>query len=116
MQRFMLKSKVHRATVTEADINYEGSLSLCPALMEAANLLPGEKVLVANIDNGSRLETYLLAGRPGQVCLNGAAARLGHTGDKVIILSFCLLEDAEARTYVPAKIVVDEKNRIERIL
>lgn len=110
MLREMLKSKIHRATVTEANLEYEGSLSLCPRLREAADLLLGEKVLVVNLSNGARFDTYLIEGRPGEVCLNGAAARLGHKGDKVIIMSFCRMADAEARVHRPAMIQVDGSN------
>lgn len=114
MLRDMLKSKIHRATVTEADLNYEGSLSLCPELREAADLLLGEKILVVNIDNGLRFETYLIDGKPGQVCLNGAAARLGHVGDKVIIMSFCRMEDEMARKHKPHIVLVDSENQIAK--
>ncbi len=115
MLRDMLKSKIHRATVTEADLNYAGSLSLCPELREAADLLVGEKILVVNIDNGQRFETYLIDGTKGQVCLNGAAARLGHVGDKVIIMSFCRMEDEIARKHQPVMVLVDEKNCIRSV-
>jgi len=112
MQREMLYSKIHRATITEADLNYVGSLSLDPVLREAANMLVHEKVQVVNVNNGNRFETYLIDGKPGQVCLNGAAARLGHVGDKIIIMSYCQMEDGEARRHEPIKVLVDDHNRI----
>jgi aspartate 1-decarboxylase len=112
MLRQMLKSKIHRATVTEADLHYEGSIGIDTRLMEAAGLLAGERVLVADIDSGARLETYVIEGGPGEIILNGAAARLGAKGDKVIIMGFALVDDAEAAG-LEAKIVhVDEKNAI----
>ncbi len=111
MRRRMLKSKIHRATVTEADLNYVGSISLDPALMAAADILENEQVAILDIDNGARFETYAISGRPGQVCLNGAAARLVHTGDKVIILTYADFEDAELACHRPTVLHVDEQNR-----
>jgi aspartate 1-decarboxylase len=111
MRRRMLKSKIHRATVTEADLNYIGSISLDPSLMAAADILENEQVAVLDIDNGARFETYAILGRPGQVCLNGAAARLVHTGDKVIILTYADYEDAELACHQPTVLHVDEQNR-----
>jgi len=110
----MLKSKIHRATVTEADLNYVGSITIDSNLMEAANLLPGEKVQVANINTGARFETYTLEGPPGSgiVCLNGAAARLAQTGDKIIIIAYCWIETDEAKTWQPTVVLMDEDNRI----
>jgi aspartate 1-decarboxylase len=112
--RIMLKSKIHRATVTEADINYEGSITIDTELMEAANILPYEKVQVLDIDNGSRLETYAIEGEVGSrvICMNGAAARLVHPGDKVIILTYHDVPEEETRNYHPIVINVDEKNNI----
>lgn len=115
MLREMLRSKIHRATITEADLNYEGSLSLCPELRKAADMLVYEKIAVVNINNGNRFETYIIEGKKGQICLNGAAARLGHVGDKIIIMSYCQMDDAAARKYLPIKVLVDEKNRISSI-
>jgi aspartate 1-decarboxylase len=111
MRRRMLKSKIHRATVTEADLNYIGSISLDPDLMAEADILENEQVAVLDIDNGARFETYAITGRRGQVCLNGAAARLVHTGDKVIILTYADYEDAELGGHRPAVLHVDEQNR-----
>lgn len=114
MLRTMCKSKIHRATITDANLNYEGSLTIDQSLMEAADLLPFERVQVVNINNGSRLETYVITGDrdSGVICLNGAAARLGAVGDKVIIISYATYEDAEARQLQPTVVRVDEGNRI----
>lgn len=115
MLREMLISKVHRATVTEADLNYEGSLSLCTELMQASGLMLGQKADVVNINNGARFQTYIMEGTKGQCCLNGAAARLGEVGDKVIIMAYAALDDEEARLYRPRKVLVDAKNNIIEI-
>jgi aspartate 1-decarboxylase len=111
--RHMLKSKIHRATVTEARVDYVGSITIDSDLMERADILPHEKVLVADIDNGVRLETYAIEGPPGSgvVCMNGAAAHLVEKGHKVIIMSFASYDDAEARTHRPRAIFVDDDNR-----
>jgi aspartate 1-decarboxylase len=111
MRRRMLKSKIHRATVTEADLNYVGSISLDPALMDAADILEHEQVAVLDIDNGARFETYAITGVPGQVCCNGAAARLVLPGDKVIILTYAEYEAAEIERYAPVIVHVDQWNR-----
>jgi aspartate 1-decarboxylase len=107
----MLKSKIHRATVTEADLNYVGSISLDPGLMAAADILEHEQVAVLDIDNGNRFETYAITGQPGQVCLNGAAARLVHPGDKVIIITYADYEPAELDGFDPVVVHVDQFNR-----
>ena len=114
MRRTMLKSKIHRATVTEANVEYEGSISIDSDLMEAADLLPGERVDVWDCTNGSRLQTYVIAGEAGsgEVCINGAAAHLVKPHDQVILASFVELEDAEARVHEPRRIFVDGRNRI----
>ena len=101
MQRTMLKSKIHRATVTGADIEYNGSISIDPTLVEAAGLREFEKVDVLDIDNGARLTTYVILGGPGEVCLNGAAARLVHRGDRVIIVAYAHLDPTELGDYQP---------------
>lgn len=111
MRRRMLKSKIHRATVTEADLNYVGSISLDPELMAAADILEHEQVAVLDIDNGNRFETYAITGQSGQVCLNGAAARLVHPGDKVIIITYAEYEDAELEQHEPVVVHVDQWNR-----
>ena len=114
MQRTMLKSKIHRATVTQADLHYVGSLTVDAELMEAADLLPGEQVHVVDINNGARLETYLIEGPRGSgvIGINGAAARLVHPGDLVIIISYASLDDAEARAFAPHVVHVDAGNRV----
>ncbi len=111
MRRRMMKSKIHRATVTEADLNYIGSISLDPDLMAAADILENEQVAVLDIDNGARFETYAILGQPGQVCLNGAAARLVHPGDKVIVITYADYEAAELEDYQPRVVHVDQWNR-----
>jgi aspartate 1-decarboxylase len=112
----MLKSKIHRATVTGADINYTGSVAIDPELCEAVGLREFEKVDVLDIDNGARLTTYVILGGPGEVCLNGAAARLVQEGDRVIIVSYAQLDDSEADGFRPKIVILDEQNRvIERL-
>ena len=110
----MLKSKIHRATVTQADLHYVGSVTVDEDLMEAADLLPGEKVAIVDVTNGARLETYVIAGRRGSGVLgiNGAAARLVHPGDLVILISYGQLDDEQARRYRPRVVFVDADNRI----
>jgi aspartate 1-decarboxylase len=114
MTRFMFKSKIHRAVVTQAELYYEGSLTVDSDLLREADLLEYEKVSVVNVNNGERFETYLLAGEPGSgvICLNGAAARKGSVGDEVIIISYASMSEEEARVYKPTVILVDKKNTI----
>ncbi|HVY09259.1 MAG TPA: aspartate 1-decarboxylase [Mycobacteriales bacterium] len=114
MFRTMLKSKLHRATVTQADLHYVGSVTIDEDLMDAADLLAGEQVAIVDINNGSRLETYVIAGPRGSgvIGINGAAARLVHEGDLVIIISYCTVTDAEARELKPSVVFVDSENRI----
>ena len=114
--RTMLKSKIHRATCTGADVDYEGSITLDPVLMEAADILPHEQVHVVDCNNGAQLVTYAIEGRrgEGQVVLNGAAARLVNTGDTVIIISYKQLADSELDGYRPRLVYVDRDNRIAR--
>lgn len=116
MQRFMLKSKIHRATLTGADLDYEGSIAIDRNLLEAADLLPGEQVHVLNLNNASRLVTYIIEAEAGSgtVMLNGPAARLGLPGDLVVILSYASCDDAEARTLKPRVVKVDAKNRVRK--
>jgi aspartate 1-decarboxylase len=113
----MLKSKIHRATVTEANLNYMGSITIDSELMKAADIIEGEKVQVVNNNNGSRLETYVIQGEAnsGVVCLNGAAARLVQPGDKVIIISYCILEKEEAKALKPKVVFVDATNKMSKI-
>lgn len=115
MQRFMLKSKLHRATVTDANLHYEGSISIDEGLMEAADLLPYEKVAVYDITNGERFETYVITGPrdSGTICLNGAAARKVARGDLVIIASYVTVDEEEAKAWNPKCILVDQNNRID---
>jgi aspartate 1-decarboxylase len=108
----MLKSKIHRAKVTGADINYTGSVAIDQVLCEAVGLREFEKVDVLDIDNGARLTTYVILGEPGEVCLNGAAARLVQTDDRVIIVSYASLDEKEAEAFRPKIVVVNEDNTI----
>ena len=114
--RTLLKGKIHRATVTQADPDYEGSITLDPVLMEAADILPFEQVHVLDVDNGARLTTYAIEGErgSGQVCINGAAARLIGAGDTVIILHYTQMDEAAARRHRPSLVYVDAANRIIR--
>jgi aspartate 1-decarboxylase len=107
----MMKSKIHRATVVAADLNYIGSITLDPLLMELADILEHEQVHVLDIDNGARFETYAIKGGPGDVILNGAAARLVHPGDKVIVITYAEYEATELDDYAPKVVHVDEHNR-----
>ncbi|MGQ9852549.1 MAG: aspartate 1-decarboxylase [Candidatus Oleimicrobiaceae bacterium] len=110
----MCKSKIHRVRITDANLNYEGSLTIDRLLMEAADLLPNEKVHVLNLNNGSRAETYVIEGQAGSgvVCANGALARHTHPGDLVILLSFAWVPEEEARTFQTKIVHVDERNRV----
>jgi aspartate 1-decarboxylase len=110
----MLKSKIHGATVTGADINYTGSVAIDPALCEAVGLREWEKVDVLDIDNGARLTTYVILGEPGEVCLNGAAARLVQKGDRVIIVAYAQFDEQEAADHRPSVVIVDEKNGVSQ--
>lgn len=116
MRRTMCKSKIHRAILTGADLHYEGSLTLDRDLMDAADILPFEKVQVVNVNTGSRLETYVIEGDRGSgtLQLNGAAARLGAAGDHVIVISYADYEEAELDGFEPKLVFVDEKNRIAK--
>lgn len=111
MHRIMMKSKIHRATITGADLNYVGSITLDPRLMELADLREHEQVHVLDIDNGARFETYVIRGGPGDVVINGAAARLVHTGDTVIVISYAHYDEVELEAYEPIVVHVDEENR-----
>ena len=108
----MLNGKIHRARVTDANLNYVGSVSVDPVLLKAADILPFEQVTVLNLNNGARIETYAIEGIEGQVCLNGAAARLAEIGDLAIILSYVDIEDTELADHQPAVVFVDEENRV----
>jgi len=116
MRLTAFKSKIHRAIVTEADLNYEGSVTIDSDLMDAADILPHEQVQILNVNNGERFDTYALRGPRGSgvICLNGPAARLAHVGDTVIILTYAVMEREELLRHVPTVVFVDEKNRIRR--
>lgn len=116
MRRHLFKSKIHRATVTQADLHYEGSVTIDVELMRQADILPYEKVAIWNVTRGTRLETYALEGEAGSgvVCINGAAAHLNQPGDRVILATFAEVEDAECQGWTPNVVFVDEKNRVVR--
>ncbi|MGN6606717.1 MAG: aspartate 1-decarboxylase [Jatrophihabitans sp.] len=115
MYRHMFKSKIHRATVTKADLHYVGSVTIDADLMDASDLLPGEQVAIVDVTNGARLETYVIEGERGSgvIGINGAAAHLVHEGDLVIIISYAMLPDVEAKAYVPKVVLVDAANRVQ---
>ena len=117
MMRTMMKSKIHRATVTQADLDYVGSVTLDSELMDAADLLEGEQVAIVDITNGARIETYVIPGPRGSgvIGINGAAAHLIHSGDLVIIISYATLADADARTLKPTIVHVDGQNRVVKL-
>ena len=117
MLRFMLKSKIHRATVTDANLNYVGSITIDEDLMKAADLVENEKVAIVNNNNGERFETYVIAGQAGSgtICLNGAAARKVHQGDIVIVLAYTMVTDDELAQHKPHLVYVDGDNRIAKI-
>jgi len=113
----MLKSKIHRAVVTGAEVDYIGSITVDPVLFEAAGMLEYEKVQIADVETGNRLETYIIAGEPGkgEICLNGAAAKLVNLGDHIIIMSYADLTPEEAKSHKPHVVFVNEKNQISRL-
>ena len=116
MLRVLMKSKIHGATVTEANLNYTGSITIDKNLLEASNMCVYERVQIVNLNNGSRVETYTLEGEAGSgtICMNGAAARWAHQGDKVIIISYGLMDEKEIRSHKPKVIFVDDQNRIKK--
>lgn len=118
MFRMMMNSKLHRATVTEANLNYVGSITIDSVLLDAARLLPNEKVHIVNNNNGARFETYIIAGERGSgvICVNGAAARLVQQGDIVIIISYVYVTDEEAASHEPTVLLMDEQNGIKDII
>jgi aspartate 1-decarboxylase len=118
MRRTMLKSKVHRVTVTEASLHYEGSFTLDEALMEAADLVPYERIEIYNIHNGERFATYVIPGPRGRgdACINGAAARLGAKGDLIIVASYVDLEESEVADFSPVNVYVESDNRIRQVV
>lgn len=111
----LLKAKIHRATVTDADLNYEGSISIDPSLVDAAGLREFERVEIYNCNNGQRFATYVIFGKSGEICLNGAAARLVHRGDLVIIAAYANYSESEAAEHKPRLVFVDEKNQIKQL-
>lgn len=117
MIRYMLKSKIHRAVVTDADLNYVGSITIDMDLMDAADIVANEKVTIVNNNNGARFETYVIEGERGSgiICLNGAAARLVTKGDVVIILTYTILDDKECQDYQPRLVYVNSDNKIEKV-
>ena len=110
--RIMLKSKIHRARVTQLSIDYEGSITIDKRLMMEADILPYEQVQVLNVNNGARFTTYAIEGEGGEICLNGAAARLAAKGDTIVILSYCSVEDDEAGDFMPKLVYVDARNAV----
>lgn len=113
----MLKGKIHRAVVVQAELNYVGSITVDPELMAAAGIIEYEKVQIVDVENGSRFETYTIEGEPGSgmICLNGAAARMVQTGDHIIIMSYCDMTPEEAKEHKPKVVFVDDNNKIKRI-
>ncbi len=118
MQIEVLKSKIHRATVTESNLNYIGSITIDEDLLDATGLIENERVHVYNLNNGKRFDTYVIKGKrgSGEICMNGAAARLIHVGDKIIIVSYCLMNKEEAENHHPHVILVDDNNKIKEEL
>jgi len=118
MQRHMLKSKIHRATITDADLNYEGSLTIDKELLSAVDLHPYERVMVYNINNGERFDTYAIEGQPGSgvIGLNGAAARKGLIGDQIIIVSYAFFSEEELNNYRPKIVLLNKSNKIKKWL
>jgi aspartate 1-decarboxylase len=116
MQRFMLKSKIHRATVTDADLHYEGSISIDEKLMEEAQIVPYEKVAIYNVSNGERFSTYTIKAKrnSGTICLNGAAARKVSKGDLIIIATYVIAEEKDTKKWHPKCVLVDDKNKIKK--
>ncbi len=117
MLRIIYKSKIHNATVTDANLNYTGSITIDSDLLKAADIFPGEKVQIANLNNGARVETYVIEGDAGSgtICMNGAVARWAQKGDKVIIISYCLVESKEASTFTPKNIFLNDKNNQKKV-
>lgn len=111
----MLKSKIHRATVTDADLTYEGSISICPKLIKAGQFLLNEKVDIYNCNNGARFSTYVIEGKDGEICLNGAAARHVQKNDIVIVVSYCQMTFEEARRHEPKVVFVNSKNQAKKV-
>jgi aspartate 1-decarboxylase len=111
VQRVLMKSKIHRATVTRADLHYEGSCGIDPELMRLADIVPGEQLHIVNISNGSRAVTYAIEGEPGEVALNGAMAHIGQPGDLVILITYAQVDESERESHQPRVVMVDQHNR-----
>ena len=118
MYRTLMKSKIHRATVTHADLNYVGSVTIDQAILDSVDIIPNEKVQIVNNNNGARLETYVIAGERGSgiICLNGAAARLVQKGDPVIIISYAMISEANVNSFNPKIAIMNDKNEIEQMI
>ncbi|MHB8717341.1 MAG: aspartate 1-decarboxylase [Candidatus Dormibacteria bacterium] len=112
MQRVMFRAKIHRATVTDANLDYEGSCGIDPVLMEAAGIVAGEQLHIVNLSNGSRAVTYAIEGAPGAITLNGAMAHIGSAGDIVIIICYAVVEESELASFTPRVVMVDSQNRV----
>ena len=114
----LCKAKIHRATVTQAELYYEGSLTVDTDLLKASGILPYEKVQVVNVNNGERFETYIIPGKSksGVICLNGPAARLGTVGDEIIVIAYAEFDGAEAETYEPTVVLVDKENKVKKVI
>lgn len=112
MLRCVLRAKIHMATVTESNLSYDGSITIDEEIIEAAGILPYEQVMISNLNNGERFETYVIPGKAGEVCLNGPTARKGIVGDKIIIFCYSYFEDGRLRDYRPNIVRLDDKNRI----
>ena len=114
MLRPFLRVKLHRATVTDANLEYEGSIEIDPALLKEAGIVPYEQVAISNLNNGERFDTYVIPGKKGEMCLNGPTARKGQPGDKIIIFAYCMLDESEIKNHKPRIIKLDDKNRIKK--
>jgi aspartate 1-decarboxylase len=112
MLRCILRAKIHIATVTESNLSYEGSITIDAAILKKAGILPYEQVMISNLNNGERFETYVIPGRKGEVCLNGPTARKGVVGDKIIIFCYCYVEDSKLKEFKPEIVLLNEKNKI----
>jgi aspartate 1-decarboxylase len=115
MLRCILRAKIHIATVTESNLLYEGSITIDKAILKKAGILPYEQVMVSNLNNGERLDTYVIPGKEGEICLNGPTARKGVVGDKVIIFSYSYVEDNKLKRFKPRIVLLDEKNKILKV-
>ena len=115
MLRCILRAKIHIATVTESNLSYEGSITIDAAILKKAGILPYEQVMVSNLNNGERLDTYVIPGKEGEICLNGPTARKGIVGDKIIIFCYSYVEDSKLKGFKPKIVLLDEKNKILKV-